>query len=125
MSFVPPSAVVWAEIPVIDLQKAMTFYSTVFGFELKLNEMGPNPMADISYQGGAGVSGHLYPGQPARNGEGPTVHLAVPDTVEEAIERLRSAGGETNGVVIEIPPGRFAYAIDPDGNSLGLFQPAA
>ena len=102
----------------------MQFYSTVFGFELKLNETGPNPMADISYQGGTGVSGHLYPGTPAKNGEGPTVHLAVPGTVEEAIERLRSAGGQTNGIVIDIPPGRFAYGIDPDGNSLGLFQHA-
>ena len=124
MSFTPPSAVVWAEIPVTDLYKAMTFYSAVFGYTLTLNDTGPNPIADISYQGGAGISGHLYPGTPATNGAGPTVHLAVSGPVEEAIERLRAAGGETNGVVIEIPPGRFAYAIDPDGNSLGLFQPA-
>lgn len=124
MSFTPANAVVWAEIPVTDLDKAMEFYSAVFQFTLTINDMGPNPMADISYQGGTGVSGHLYPGKPAMDGNGPTIHLAVPGTVEEAVERLNAAGGKSNGFVIEIPPGRFAYATDPDGNSLGLFQPA-
>jgi predicted enzyme related to lactoylglutathione lyase len=70
-----------------------------------------------------GVSGHLYPGTPATSGAGPTVHLIVPDRLEDACDRLTGAGGEVIGPVIEMPWGRFVYATDPDGNSIGLFQP--
>ena len=51
--------------------------------------------------------------------------MAVPDTLEEAKQRLVEAGGtvELDGVVIDIPAGRFFYATDPDGNSIGLFEP--
>jgi hypothetical protein len=70
-----------------------------------------------------GVSGHLYPGTPSENG--PTIHLVVPDTLEAARSRLTAAGGTAISPDIEIPAGRFFYARDPDGNSIGLFQMAS
>lgn len=85
--------------------------------------MGPNMTAVLSGDG-QHVGGHLYPGTPAKD-NGPTVHLAVPDTVEQAAARCAKAGGAVLGPVIDIPPGRFQYATDPDGNSLGLFEPKA
>lgn len=124
MSFKPKSAVVWAEIPVRDLKKAMAFYSKVFDYEMKIEEAGPNPVAFLPYDGGDGTAGHLYPGKPAAKGSGPTLHLAVPDTVEAARERLIAAGGASDGPIIPMEFGRWCYATDPDGNSLGLFQPA-
>lgn len=122
MSNTGTHTVVWAEIPVTDLAAGMAFYGAVLDAPLTMNEMGPNPMADFPYAEGT-VSGHLYPGTPAAHGAGPTVHLGVPGTVEEAAERCVAAGGALVGSVIEIPPGRFQYATDPDGNSIGLFQP--
>ncbi len=56
-------------------------------------------------------------------GTGNTLHLAVPDSVEETAKRVTAAGGQVVSPVIEIPPGRFAYCHDPDGNSIALFQP--
>ncbi|MCG6901492.1 MAG: VOC family protein [Rhodobacter sp.] len=123
MSFTPKNALVWAEIPVSDLNKAIAFYSAVFGYEMKVDESGPNPIAFLPMDmASPGAGGHLYPGTPAGNGDGPTVHLAVPDTVEATAGRVRDAGGQANDTVMEIPAGRFGYATDPDGNSLGLFQ---
>lgn len=114
--------VVWTEIPVRDLDKAQAFYETVFGFNMARDTSGPNDMvnfdADMS-----GIGGHLYPGEPGA-GNGPTLHLAVPDTLEAAIARCTKAGGTMVSPPITIPPGRFAYATDPDGNSLGLFEAA-
>lgn len=114
------SPIVWFEIPVKDLAAAEKFYAAVTGAGLKRDDTGPNPMSIFDYAQ-PGIGGHLYEGNPAPQGTGPTVHLAVEGNVEDAVERLKSAGGTALGPVIEIPAGRFAYGTDPDGNSIGLF----
>ncbi len=113
--------VVWNEIPVSDMEKAVEFYNAVFKWDLTIDNTGPNPMA---YLGGDmnTAGGHLYPGKPASKGNGPTVHIAVPDTLDAAVARCKQAGGTVLSDAIEIPVGSFAYIIDPDGNSLGLFK---
>lgn len=111
--------VAWTEIPVTDLEKSVGFYSEVFGLEMAIDTMGPNPIALFSQE--RAVGGHLYPGKPASDG-GNTVHLHVPDTVEAAMARCQAAGGMVVSPVISIPVGRFAYAKDIDGNSIGLFE---
>ncbi|MDH3262441.1 MAG: VOC family protein [Paracoccaceae bacterium] len=128
MTHTPDNAAVWFELPVRDISKAIAFYNTVFDSGLTLDSSGPNPMAFFPTSGGmegSGVSGHLYPGTPAKDGSGPTVHLVVPGRLEDAISRCTKTGGEVLGPVIEIPAGRFAYAKDPDGNSIGLFEAKA
>lgn len=115
--------VVWSEIPVSDMQKAVAFYNAVFDWTMTIDESGPNPMAILGNSMDT-VGGHLYPGKPA-DGNGPTVHLAVKGRLEDAAIRCRKAGGTVLGEVITIPPGRFVYAKDPDGNSIGLFEAAA
>jgi uncharacterized protein len=122
MTTTATQAVVWAEIPVSDLERAIPFYEAVLGQSLTINNDGPNPMADFAYTEGSSVGGHLYPGTPAAAGAGPTIHLGVPGTVEEAAERCVAAGGAVLGPIITIPVGRFQYATDLDGNSIGLFQ---
>lgn len=115
--------VVWVEIPVTDLEKARDFYTKVFGFKMVAQQDGPNPMYNFS-DTQTTVSGHLYPGTPASDGNGPTVHLALPDGLEAGMERFAAAGGKVLSPPVSIPPGRFAYGTDPDGNSIGLFEPA-
>lgn len=121
MSTIPTNALVWCEIPVTDLTKAIAFYSAVFDWELLLNEDGPNPLAMFPMPETGGAAGHLYPGKPA-TGNGPTVHLSVPDTAEAAAKRAEDNGGAIVMGPVEIPVGRFIYVTDPDGNSLGLFE---
>ncbi|MEZ5669948.1 MAG: VOC family protein [Alphaproteobacteria bacterium] len=122
MSGAPANFTVWAEIPVSDLDQAIRFYEAVFATRLnRVDNMGPNPMAVFPTENGSGVAGHLYPGKPAADGTGPTVHLLVPDRLEDAVARLEQAGGTVVSPPIAIPAGRFAYCCDPDGNSIGLF----
>lgn len=123
MTFIPENFTVWAEIPVTDLDKAIAFYNKVFKTQLKKQTDGPNPMAMFPTPGTMGVAGHLYPGKPAVEGSGPTIHLACPDGLEEALGRVTEAGGRVVSDIITIPPGRFAYCLDPDGNSIGVFAP--
>ena len=123
MTFTPDNFVVWAEIPVTDLPRATAFYSAVFETDLKLDESGPDPMAIFSTSTQKGVAGHLYPGKPAPEGTGSTIHMACPDKLEDALERVKQAGGQVVSEIFTFPPGRFAYCLDTDGNSLGIFTP--
>lgn len=120
MTFVPDHFTVWVEIPVSDLDKAITFYNEVFQTELALVTDGPNNIAVFPTRD-KGRAGHLYPGTPAQKGTGPTAHLTCPDSLEATMERFAKAGGEVISDPIAIPAGRFAYGIDPDGNSIGMF----
>lgn len=122
MSEVYPNRIVWAEIPVTDLERAAGFYEKVIGEPLKRDDTGPNPMAMLPYPGGVGAAGHLYPGTPASKGEGITAHLAVDCELDDAMARVGEAGGEIVSDVITIPAGSFFYAIDTEGNSLGIFK---
>ncbi len=122
MSFTPENFTVWAEIPVADFDRAIGFYNTVFATELKRDETGPNAVAMFPTSEPGGVAGHLYPGKPAVDGTGPTVHLACPDKLEDALARVTAAGGKVLSEIITIPPGRFAYCLDTEGNSIGVFS---
>lgn len=123
MSFTPENFAVWVEIPVTDVDRSIAFYNTVFDTELKKDTTsGPNPMAMFPTSNPTGVAGNLYPGKPSADGAGPTVHFACPDAVEDALSRVPEAGGKVVSDVIAIPAGRFAYCLDPDGNSIGLFS---
>lgn len=115
--------VVWSEIPVSDMDASIKFYNAVFGWDMTLDTSGPNPMAVFGSAMDA-VGGHLYPGKPA-NDSGSTIHINVPGKLEEAAERCREAGGSVVSDPIPLPVGRFVYAKDLDGNSIGLFEGAA
>jgi predicted enzyme related to lactoylglutathione lyase len=119
-AFIPDKAAVWFEIPVTDLARARAFYGAVLGNELALEEAGPNPIAMFA-AADPKAAGHVYPGTPAPRGAGPTIHLAI-DDLEAGLERVRTNGGEVFSPIVTIPAGRFAYCLDPDGNSFGLFH---
>ncbi len=121
MTFRPDHFTIWFEMPVTDLDKAIAFYEAVFLTSLEKVKMEPNDIAMFPVEEG-GRAGHLYPGKPAARGTGATVHLACPDTLEDTMERLTKSGGEVVSDPIAIPAGRFAYCLDPDGNSIGLFH---
>ncbi|WP_309082688.1 VOC family protein [Chelativorans sp.] len=118
--FLPAQAAVWFEIPVTDMNRARTFYGAVLQNELADME-GPNPMARFAARDEDSVAGHIYPGKPAPEGTGITIHLAVAAPLEAAMERVTANGGKVVSPIIPIPAGRFVYCLDPDGNSFGLF----
>ena len=111
---------VWGEIPVTDMEKAVNFYSKVFGYDMKIDNSGPNPVANLGDQMNT-AGAHIYPGKPA-TGNGNTIHIALPDALDAGMQRCWDAGGEVIGEPIPLPVGRFVYAKEPDGNSIGLFE---
>ncbi|MTH99640.1 VOC family protein [Roseibium sp. RKSG952] len=123
MDYSPKDFLVWGELPVSDMDKAMAFYSSVTGGDLQLDPNCPSPMAVFKPANPEiGVALHIYPGKPATNGNGPTLHLAAQGVLEDVMKRVESAGGQVVSEPIQIPAGRFFYAKDPDGNSVGFFE---
>ena len=120
----PVHQLVWAEIPVTDLEAARTFYGAVLKSDLSITtDEGPNPLIFLPVADDKeGISAHLYPGKPAGSGAGPTVHLLAPDDLEATGKRVEAAGGKVIAPPIEIPFGHFLYTEDPDGNSVGWFR---
>ncbi|WP_422376104.1 VOC family protein [Roseibium sp.] len=112
----------WCEIPVSDFDKSIEFYCHVFDYVMELDRSGPEPFVILNNDM-SGVGAHLFAGRPAGNGRGPRIHLVVPDNLEAAIERCKARGGEVLSDPRDIPPGRFVYALDPDGNGISLFEP--
>ena len=118
-------AVVWFEIPVTDIDASQKFYETVLGIKMIKTEQSdeqPNDMVWFNDPAAPGSFGHLYPGDPADTGKGNTVHMLSADKLEDAMARVSQAGGEVASPIITIPTGRFVYILDPDGNSVGLFN---
>ena len=113
---------VWAEIPVSDLSRAIGFYTRVFGHDIRLDDSGAAPQAILGV-GPGGAGAHLFESRPGAPGSGAVLHLALPDTLEAGMERCKAEGGKVTSPAISVPPGRFAYATDPDGNRIGLFEP--
>jgi len=118
--FTPVNAAVWFEIPVTDMARAKAFYGAVLQTQLKDDNTGPNPMSLFPAMNDLSVAGHLSPGKPAK-GTGSTIHLAAPEPLEDTLKRVGENGGKVVSDIVTIPPGRFAYCEDPDGNSVGFF----
>ena len=50
----------WFEIPVIDMERATSFYEKVFGFKMQRSDMGPLKMCFFPWaEGGNGTGGSL------------------------------------------------------------------
>ena len=113
--------IVFTEIPASDPERACRFYETLLQAPLTREDGGPNPIWVLPHAEGVHATGHIYPGQPAKDG-GMTAHLAVPDDLAAAMTRVRTGGGEVVSGVVDIPVGSFFYAKDTEGNSLGVFR---
>jgi catechol 2,3-dioxygenase-like lactoylglutathione lyase family enzyme len=125
-----PDELVNVRYMVDDVESAVDFYTTHFGFTVRSN--AAPAFADV-------VRGNLRlllsgpkssAGRPMPDGRTPApggwnrIHFIVDDIAAE-IERLRSAGVRFRNDVVSGPGGRQILAEDPSGNVVELFQPAA
>jgi catechol 2,3-dioxygenase-like lactoylglutathione lyase family enzyme len=124
-----PDELVNVRYMVDDVESAVAFYSTHFGFTLRTS--AAPAFADV-------VRGNLRlllsgpessAGRPMPDGRIPQpggwnrIHFIVEDIAAE-VERLRSAGVTFRNDIISGPGGQQILLEDPAGNPIELFQPA-
>ena len=117
------SRVVHFEIPSDDPERAATFYTAAFGWQIqKWNGPQEYWLVDTG-QGEPGINGGIM-----RRG-GPfdrVINTLNVDNLDNSIRRVRDLGGTLVGEKIAIPDiGDLQYAQDPDGNIFGMMQPVA
>ena len=112
-----------------DVDRAVSFYTTHFGFE---------PGHDASPAFAEVLSGNLRlllagpessAGRPMPDGRKPEpggwnrIHFVV-DDIDAEVERLRGAGVSFRNDIVSGPGGRQVLVDDPSGNPIEIFQPA-
>jgi catechol 2,3-dioxygenase-like lactoylglutathione lyase family enzyme len=112
-----------------DVDKAIDFYTTQFGFELGQN-FSPafaeviRGRLRLLLAGPKSSAGRPMPdGRKPEPGGWNRIHFVV-DDIETEVARLRGAGVTFRNEIISGPGGRQILLEDPSGNPIELFQPA-
>jgi predicted enzyme related to lactoylglutathione lyase len=112
-----------------DVESAVAFYTTNFGFEMRSN--AAPAFADVVrgqlrllLSGPASSAGRPMPdgSQPSPGGWN-RIHFVVEDIAAE-VERLRGAGVHFRNEIVAGPGGEQILIDDPSGNAIEIFQPA-
>ena len=114
---------VWFDVPVLDLDRAITFYSAVLAREIKKEEFGPGFSigmipADDGQTGGCLVKGadDFKP-----SADGIMVYYNCGGRLKDAVAAVRANGGTVQKDVHAIGPYGFrAEVLDSEGNCIAL-----
>lgn len=110
------------EIPVRDIERAIEFYQSVFGYEFERTEIHGNLMALFPFEeNGAGISGALAQGDSYLPGkEGIRLYFDVED-IERTLNKVVSAGGSIAFPKTSVgKSGWVAEFWDIEGNCIAL-----
>lgn len=116
--------VVYFEIPVTDLERAITFYQAVFGCEFDRVEIDGNEMANFTLPGDApGITGALAKGESYAPGlQGARLYFATP-SIEATLRKVGLAGGRVLYPKTSIGElGWVAEFEDSEGNCIALSE---
>lgn len=114
----------WFEIPVINLERAMEFYSAVFQIDFEITEIDGHPMALFpADESGPGCSGALAQGDSyVPSVDGPRVYFQV-DDAEKTVARALKLGSKILYPVTRVSEDLVvAEFSDSEGNRLAISQ---
>jgi uncharacterized protein len=119
----------WNQLSTRDLQKAESFYGDVFGWKAERAPLAPPDLPYLMWhlegqrweEGLAGIhviGDEMPPGVPPHW----LILFAVADA-DEIVEKTVAAEGAMTSPVIDIPTGRFATLVDPQGAAFAVLEP--
>ncbi|ATE61360.1 VOC family protein [Thauera sinica] len=114
----------WFELPVVDIERAVRFYESVFAVSLRREVCGGHPMAIFPYAKPQPSGALVQMPQLEPRDNGTLVYLNGGEDLNLALERVKAAGGE---VVMEKTSigeeiGYIALVMDSEGNRVGLYS---
>ena len=113
--------IVWCDIPVLDLNRAMKFYSTVLGQSVKKQESPGMTIGILPHNDGE-VGACLFTSDEEKpSATGTMIYLNANGRLDDAIAAVASNGGKVVKPKHPIGPFGFrAVVIDSEGNRVAL-----
>jgi uncharacterized protein len=120
----PRHQVVWFDIPVRDLDRAIRFYSAVLGVLLRKEQAGRGVAMAILPHSDTSIGGCLVQTMDARPADGgPLLYLNADGRLDAAIAATALAGGTVLQPKHSIgPEGHRAIVLDTEGNRIALYS---
>jgi uncharacterized protein len=113
------SPLVHLEVTGQDGSKLQSFFGDLFGWQLDANNPQNYGVGMLNDAVGVGVG-------PAQDGQGASVFYLAVDDVEGSLAKAESLGGSRIMGPMEIPDGpTIGLLADPEGHTVGVFQPPA
>lgn len=121
------NSISWFEIPVLDFERAKTFYQTIFDYEMPEMQMDTIRMGILLHdRDGGGIGGAICHGEGYKPSghNGPKVYLNGGADLNAVLGRVEAAGGKQ--LLPKTPigenMGHFAFFNDTEGNVVGLYS---
>jgi predicted enzyme related to lactoylglutathione lyase len=115
--------VVYFEIPVTDINRAIKFYNTVFHFDFNKENIDNNEMALFPFSDeNSGISGALAKGEIYKPTKDGVVIYFKTENIDETIEMAISNGGQILYPKTDNGIGLVAEFEDTEGNRIALYQ---
>lgn len=115
--------VIYFEIPVSNMERAIRFYQSVFQFDFQLETIDNNEMALFPfYDNATGISGALAKGEvyiPTNNGI--LIYFST-GNIQTTLQSAVSNGGQILYPITDNGIGLVAEFEDTEGNRIALFQ---
>ena len=117
---------VWGEIPVKDMDRAVAFYQQHFGVEFKRDDMDQMEYATIVTEDvGAASIGLVKSAESEPSMHGSTVYLHFSSRLQPLVDSIQAAGVTILLPVTPIKEGECGYIAlftDSEGNKVGLWS---
>jgi len=122
------NAVIWFEIPVIDMNRAKSFYENIFGIEIMIQDFEGTLMGWFPFDSEKpGISGSLIKNEAYKPSEthGPLIYFSSED-IEAVLSKVETNGGKVMQSKTQISPeiGYMGVFVDSEGNRISLYTNA-
>jgi len=117
------NSIVWVDIPVLNLDRSIKFYSAVIGSPVAKQEYPGMSIGLLPHVEGKGeVSGCLFTLPDAKpSDQGPLIYLNAQGRLDQAVAAVESNGGKVLQPKHAIGPHGFrAVILDSEGNRVAL-----
>lgn len=112
----------WFEIPATDFSRAVSFYKSILGLEIKETEMFGTKMGFFPTNG-KNVSGAIVQGEDYKpSTDGVIVYLNGGNDLQNVLDKVENSKGKIIVPKTQISPemGYFGMFIDPEGNKIAV-----
>ncbi len=116
------AAIVWVEIPVLDMARALAFYNALFQLQSEAHDDGERLSAVLwMIHDKPGLSLTQTAGfNPSP--DGPWIYLYSEDPLDELLARVEAAGGEVlTPLTLMGEAGSYTAILDTEGNTIALY----